>query len=369
MRIRDGRGILILDHQGIGNVVLSLPLLRSVRDWARGRWPVWVLLNSPHVFDLLAEEEIEATPVYYQADRGAWRNLITLRGLLKQRIDLVIAVPQIHPLKAAMLARALDARYTVAESLFRWSWALSSSVRKTWTKPILESQEQMASALGIKGRPGSPSIRLRGSELNWARATLAQEGVAEPGHTIGLHCSSKEPSKRWKAANFGAVIGKLRVVFPGLAVSSFGSEAERKDAEEARLAAGPGPWLEGAGRWTIRQSLALLSQCDLVITADTGVMHMAAAVGARTLSLFGPTSANRIAPRYNVSTALFPRISCSPCYRDSYRRCSCTDLITPDQVANAALELLCASLGDAPYLEESGGAPAFPLVALRGRRA
>ena len=340
LRIREGKGILILDHQGIGNVVMSLPLLKAACEWARDRWPVWVLLSAPSRFEILSQENLDVTPVYYHANCGAWLNLRTLRSVLRGRVDLVIAIPQIDALKVALLTRALGAKHSVAETLPRWSWAVSRSVTKTWTKPILESQQQIAAALGIEIPLDPPSIRLTRDEVEWAQATIAQTASGGAKPLIGLHCSSQEPSKKWLPANFGEVVRSLKNEFSELAVISFGSAADRNDANEARLAAGPGLWIERTGCWTIRQSLATLRQCDLVITADTGVMHMAAAVGAKTLSVFGPTSATRLAPRYNLSTSLSPRLSCCPCYRDRYRNCSCTNFVTPEHAVEAARELL-----------------------------
>ena len=354
LRIRDGRGVLILDHQGIGNVVMSIPLLRAVSEWARDRWPVWVTLEGPARAQVLAQEGLNIIPIYYQPKCNAWERLSALRAALQGQVDLVIAIPQISALKTALLTPILGARHSVAEAMPRWSWALSSTVRKGWTKPILESQQQIAAVLGIEAPLNPPSIRVTVDEADWARSTIAHSALGSAKPLIGLHCSSGEPTKKWQAANFGEVVRRLKCGFSDLAVISFGSAAERTDADAARLAAGPGPWLEGAGAWTIRQSLAMLNQCDLVITADTGIMHMAAAVGARTLSVFGPTSAQRLAPSYNIGTALFPRIACCPCFRDRFKKCSCMNLIGPQHVVLAARELICTAPGKSEHAAGDG---------------
>jgi len=366
LRIRDNRGILILDHQGLGNLVMSIPLLKGVSGWARNRWPAWVTLEGPSRVQVLSQEGLNIIPIYYKPQCNVWKGINQLRSALQGRVDLVIATPQISALKTALLTQMLGARYSVAEAMPRWSWALSRSVQKSWTKPILESQQQIAAVLGIEVPLDPPSIRVTAEEFNWARSTIASSARGSANPLIGLHCSAGQPAKSWAAANFGEVVRRLRCEFTDLAVISFGVAAERLDADAARVAAGPGPWLEGTGQWTIRQSLAMLSQCDLVITADTGIMHMAAAVGARTLSVFGPTSAQRLAPTYNGGTALFPRIACCPCFRDRFKECShsCTHLIGPQDVALEARELLSGTRGDfvRPVADACGRASREPLV-------
>src|ERR1039458_6696655 len=89
LRIRDGRGVLILDHQGIGNVVMSIPLLRAVSEWARDRWPVWVTLEGPARAQVLAQEGLNIIPIYYQPKCNAWERLSALRAALQGRVDLV----------------------------------------------------------------------------------------------------------------------------------------------------------------------------------------------------------------------------------------------------------------------------------------
>jgi ADP-heptose:LPS heptosyltransferase len=202
--------------------------------------------------------------------------------------------------------------------------------------------------MGIMGPLGPPLVTCTTSELQWAGTLVDQSGVLTSGSVIGVHCSAEKAMKRWPARYFGRTIAELARRFPGMGIISFGTPAEQGDEEEARRAAPGTRWLAGCrAAWNIRQTLALLKSCSLVITGDTGIMHMAAAVGTRTLSIFGPTSISRLAPQYNSGRALCPDTPCHPCYRDNWSTagsssgvCACINLITPERVTEVATEML-----------------------------
>lgn len=299
-----------------------------------------VLLQSRQHFELIGEEKLELIPVYYHPHYQGWWGLMRLWKDFKGTTDLIIGVPQVPAINVLALKVALGARYSAGEALPRDRWLLSFSAEKEWTKSILKTQEEIIDSLGIEGPLEVPSISLTSEELEWSEVVMLKNGIARTRPVIGLHCSATTPSKRWPAENFGRVILELKQQFPGLVVISFGVNAERPDADTVCRMGSHVRWVDGIGRLTIRQSLALLKRCDLVISGDTGIMHLAAAVGTKTLSIFGPTSSQRLAPSYNGSVTISPDTPCHPCYRDKYKNCDCIRLITPERVAALAKRCL-----------------------------
>jgi ADP-heptose:LPS heptosyltransferase len=346
MRFRDGRGILIVNHQGLGDAVLTLPLIKAVCRWASGRWPVRILFDSQPYSELVQEEGLEHIPCYLHPKYAGKRGLLRLCLDLVGTTDLIICHPEISALKLALLRVAIGARYAAGEAAAPLDWLLSFSVRRDWKKPFLKAQEELGARIGLPVPFDVPSIRLTFKELSWARSLLRRPGVLEDDLVVGLHCSAIVADKRWPAENFGQVVRRLRAVFPNLLAISFGISEERPDAERAHEVAGSGNWVEGTGQWTIRQTLAMLSQCDLFLSGDTGLMHMAAAVGTRTLSIFGPTSPARRAPTYRGGLAVVPDTSCHPCYnRRRWEGCTCIRLVDVDRVATLAQQFLLWSRG------------------------
>ncbi|MHB8540291.1 MAG: glycosyltransferase family 9 protein [Candidatus Acidiferrales bacterium] len=264
---------------------------------------------------------------------AGWLNLgMKLAG----KSDLIVCPPEISPRKLALLKYATGARYAAGETFAPYNRTLGFSVRTTWAEPYLETQDRIAAALGFDTPLDPPSIGVTAAEISWAKSELGRARLIDARPLVGVQCSSIEPSKRWPAENFGLTVRNLRDQFPGIGVISFGIAAEQASAKDAQQMNVDVPWLDGTGRWSIRETLAMLSQCDVFISGDTGLMHMAAALRTPTVSIFGTTSAIRRAPHYNGGAALSPTASCHPCFRGQWIRCDCIRQITPEQVSSAA---------------------------------
>lgn len=345
--IRPGRGVLFVDCQGLGDVVQSLPLLKAVCSWSAGRLPVRVLFAALEHHELVREEALRLIPFFVGGLRRHPAGLVNLWTELAGKSDLIVCPPEMSAGKLVLLKYATGARYAVGEASAPYRRFLSFSAEKTWTEPYLETQDKIAAALGFNTPLDPPTIRLTTDEISWAKSELVRARLTDAGTLVGIQCSSIEPSKRWPAENFGLTVRNLRERFAAIGVVSFGTAAEQASAKDARRAGGNVPWLEGVGRWGIRETLAMLSRCDVFISGDTGLMHMAAAVDAPTVSIFGPTSATRRAPRYNGGIAICPTTSCHPCFRGRWTPCDCIRQITPEQISDAASCCLESTLDDA----------------------
>jgi heptosyltransferase-2 len=130
---------------------------------------------------------------------------------------------------------------------------------------------------------------------------------------------------------------------------SFGTEADRHVGEQLVGLSG-GAILNLAGKSSLRQLMALLKICRVLLTNDSGPMHVAAALGTPVVAPFGSTSPDLTAPgelgdpRHHLLTGGAP---CSPCFR---RTCPidfrCMTTITVDQVVAAVLAALTLTGSD-----------------------
>jgi heptosyltransferase-2 len=167
--------------------------------------------------------------------------------------------------------------------------------------------------------------------------------MARPDAPVLALCPGAEygPAKRWPAAHFAetAVVYRKR----GWAVWLFGSPADREVAEEVDRAAGGG-CVNLAGATSLGQAIALLSLAEAVVTNDSGLMHVAAALDRRQVAIFGSSSPGMTPPLSARATVVSLALPCSPCYQ---RECplghtDCLRQLTPE-TALRALEEPCAS--------------------------
>jgi heptosyltransferase-2 len=183
----------------------------------------------------------------------------------------------------------------------------------------------LVAALGASPVPVAPSLRVADQELATARTTFLDEwlksrGIGDaqnPAMLLGINPGAEYgPAKRWPAENFAAVAREICRRIPNSVWLAFGGPGDSMVcAEIERLA--NGRVLNLAGRTTLRQLMALLKSCRVVLTNDSGPMHLAAALGTPVVVPFGSTSPELTGPglpgesRHAVLRSVAP---CSPCF-------------------------------------------------------
>jgi 3-deoxy-D-manno-octulosonic-acid transferase/heptosyltransferase-1 len=95
-----------------------------------------------------------------------------------------------------------------------------------------------------------------------------------------------------------------------------------------------------AGETTLRELAALYKMASLLVTTDSGPMHLAAAVGTPVVALFGPTSPERTGPYGEGHIVIRQGLPCSPCFRKTCDTLECMNTIGVDEVLQAVRERL-----------------------------
>ena len=148
----------------------------------------------------------------------------------------------------------------------------------------------IAGVLGVAG-PIAPVAWTNAADRAAARALLP-DGAA----VIGLGPTANWAGKMWPAERFVALARTLAGRLPGARVAVFGGPgAAEREAAAFVLGALPGA-VDLVGRLSLPEAAACLARCTLFVGNDSGLMHLAAASGAPTLGLFGPTPASEYAP-------------------------------------------------------------------------
>ena len=191
--------------------------------------------------------------------------------------------------------------------------------------------------------PLVPRLWPREGDLGRWRALAGETS----GPLVGIFPGSNAPSRRWETASFAALARRLGAL--GLRVIVFGGPQER--AITAAIAAG-GAALDLGGRTDLPLLAAGLAACDLVVSNDSGPLHVAAAVGARTVSLWGAGDPSVTGP-LGVAHRLVrhPELPCVPCVKNVCPRSGpgyvladaqreCMHIISIEEVVAAAREHL-----------------------------
>ncbi|HBO70059.1 MAG TPA: lipopolysaccharide heptosyltransferase I [Deltaproteobacteria bacterium] len=172
-----------------------------------------------------------------------------------------------------------------------------------------------------------------------AAATL-RELAPGASHVVSVHPGTTWETKRMDASFWAGAIRLLREAYPSLGVLlSWGDEAERREAERIRdLAAGGVALLPPL---SLKGIAAVYRRCGYLMAPDTGPLHIAAAVGARTVSVFRATDGSRNAPHGPTHRFLQAPMPCTACLR---KRCDrdaeCRESVRPEDVATTMASLI-----------------------------
>ena len=206
----------------------------------------------------------------------------------------------------------------------------------------------LAAALGAKPDPLPPHIAVATSEVAAIQDRFSfPRNASERPLLFGLNAGAEYgPAKRWPRDRFiAAAIALQRQTRCHWWI--FGSQADRPLASgiaseiQSGAASASGKVQSLAGQTSLRELCAGLKACDLVLTNDTGPMHLAAAVGTPVIALFGSTSPELTAPGLPGDTKhvlLKSDVACAPCF---LRTCPidfrCMNNLTVDQVVAAVM--------------------------------
>lgn len=182
----------------------------------------------------------------------------------------------------------------------------------------------------------------RPSSLDVSRA-LALPSVDAPKGSplVAVAPVSRWDSKNWPCGNFAKLVSMIRGKYPASAVAIIGGKADFETGEKIRLSAPEGVH-NMCGSLSIAQSVALLGKCDLLVSNDSGPVHMASAAGTRTVVLFGPTSPGLTGPCGGGHRIVSKNLPCSPCLKQKCPRGTkeCLLSVTPEEVFAAIAQTL-----------------------------
>jgi ADP-heptose:LPS heptosyltransferase len=341
---------LVLQLCRMGDVVQTIPMLAALTD---DGYEVHLLVRGS-LCDLPIPGEAASLVYTFPEEDGESRNLDDALGrigriakllvdLRAQRYDLVVNLSHDagsgwigHFVGAAAIRGIVNGRDRTNE------------VRDPWMEYLLclpsnrlvgayNLVDVYASIAGV-ARPIEARVRPDEEARRRARSLLERSGLRE-NRIVGLVPGASDGRKRWSAKRFAEVATGLHDL--GLGVVLLGAHGEAPLAARVKEHTSA-PLVSLAGDTSLSVLSALLSELDLVITNDTGTMHLAAAVGTPTLTVtLGPAHVHESAPFGEGHLVIEPELHCHPCDFASY--CAdpvCHDLVSPE----AVLELTCALL-------------------------
>jgi len=319
--------ILVISLAGIGDTLFATPLIHELRANfpaatidALVLWPgsKHLLEGNPHLNSIHQKNLIRA---------GKAESLRFLWQLRRQKYDLSINTHPQSRVHYRAVARLINARVRASheyDNAREWDRLLvNRTLKQDYGQHAVENNLALLEAVGARRRfpRHEYEIFLSPADLQWAEDIFARQNWAGRKR-LGIHVGSggtkNLPLRRWPLDHYLALLKELRQTHPELAVLLFGGPEEEKDHQRIRAQTSPDQVLV-AGTANLRQAAALLKQCDLFLSVDTALMHLAAAMKVPKLAVIETPTWNKPIEPYSHPFTLIPNPAVAGRNLDYYR--------------------------------------------------
>ncbi|MFO7554350.1 MAG: lipopolysaccharide heptosyltransferase I [Desulfobacterales bacterium] len=174
---------------------------------------------------------------------------------------------------------------------------------------------------------------------------LQRYGVVNPRRFVAINPVAKWESKLWSNRKFAELADRIAAQYD-VEVVFTGSFEDRRTIHQIKADMGA-PAVNLAGETTLKMLAALYAKADVVISTDTGPMHLAVAMGTPVVALFGPTAPWRTGPFGSGHQVVTAGQACAPCFKRHCQTYDCMTLISIDQVFNAVSQIIEKKNGQA----------------------
>ena len=340
--MRDVKGIkriLVRATNWIGDSVMTLPALMEIRK----NFPhaqISVLLR-PWVRPIFESLPYVDHIITYDKKKGMVQNLMEFMRIISllraKQFDMAILFQ--NAFEAALIAFMSGIRVRLGHDTDGRGFLLSHPVKKGKGQHHIKNYLDILRKIGLEAEELDPVLSIKDEYITDAQSVLKEDGVESGEFVVALAPGAiYGPAKRWPAEYF-ATIGDWAVERWGAKVLIMGSNRERDICSHVQ-----GIMRERAinlcGKTPLGISMGIIKSCNMLISNDSGLMHIGAALGVPTIAIFGSTDPQETGPRGPCYRIIKHDISCSPCFR---RECphnlECLYSVRPEEVWEKMEEL------------------------------
>ena len=357
--------ILVIQMCRVGDILMTGPLLRGLRREHPSAHIALMVMDGfahtplpAHLYDRLIPFPFAGLTTQMSGRGDSWQaSLDLLQGFLRDVAaegPYTLVINLAHTNLSALVTSLVPATSRTGFVMRRDRRSGIDSAWMTYLRAAVRSREMgcfhlvdLFSWTGGVGRDAlGLEIAITADERAWAEAFIETRALAGRP-LIAMQLGASDDAKRWPVEHFAALADRLDPALGEIVL--VGGPADRPLAAAFR-AAGARPVADSTGETSLGQLAALLAQCQLLITNDTGPMHVAAAVGTRVLDLSsGPVSAFETGPYGDGHLVIEPETPCYPCPLDAEcHHFACRVALTPADAAAVARHALTG--GPVPVL-------------------
>ncbi len=334
------KNILVVSSTAIGDTLLSTPAIRAVRE----QYPHAKIIghfnaknmelfeNNPHIDGIIP---------YYG---GYKRFFKTIREFRRHKFDLALIFHGNEP-QATPMAYLSGARFIIKlPNTSEYRFLLSNKEQVLGWEDFTHGVEQRLKVAGMAGcKISDKRMTLPLSEEGDAMVDkfLEENSVWKSNILIGFQVGASTISRMWFADKFVELGKKLIDLYPEIKIVVTGSSQEYNYCKGIADDIGEKA-VVSAGKIPLKYMPSVVRRFKMLVTGDTGIMHMAIAVGTPLVALFAVSDAKRSGPYYDMEkhVVIQKERTCEPCISKKCTYQKCMENISVDEVYSAILSIL-----------------------------
>ena len=330
--------ILIVRTDRIGDVLLSTPVIKALRDSYPNAYMAMIV--SPYAKDIVEGNPYLDEVIIYDKDgkHKSWvRSMKFARNLKKKKFDLTIILHPTNRVHLVTFFARIPKRVGYDRKL---GFLLTDKIRHTkqlGEKHELEYALDLVRYLGIEPKDKSLFMPIKPESEKWVEELFQQEGIEKTDKLLVIHPGASCPSKIWPSERFAEVADRLMEKY-GFKVLLIAGPKDIKIAQEV-IKKMRHPAVNLAGKTSVSQLATILKKCQLFISNDSGPVHIASALGIPVISIFGRNqkglSPLRWGPLGRKDRVLHKEVGCIECLaHNCVKEFACLKAISVEEVLN-----------------------------------
>ncbi|MEA3560218.1 MAG: lipopolysaccharide heptosyltransferase II [Candidatus Omnitrophota bacterium] len=327
--------ILIFEVNWRGDVLFSTPAIRAIRK----KYPDSFItaLVVPRCREILEQNpNIDEIVIYneHRGHRSLLGKLSLIRQLRRRQFDLAFIFHRSFTRALMIYLAGIPGR--IGYNIKRRGFLLTQKVELPRGKiHKVEYFLNMVRKAGIKTETRFYEFYISQEDKNWASRALDEKGINNKDFLVILNPGGNWKPKRWLVDRFAELADKLVKVYDAKIVITGASKDEHLAEAIANLA--KAGLVSFCGKTDLKRLGALLEKANLIISGDSGPLHIGVALGVKAIALFGPTSPDTTGPygkgEYSI---IWKDVGCEvPCYNLSCNDYRCMKAITAEDVMRA----------------------------------
>jgi len=299
--------IIIIDLLYLGDLIFATPFIRNIRkNFPHSR--IDMVVNSN--FSSIIEDTPYLDNIYpYDKRWGIKLSIDFTKALKRNNYSLGI---NIHGnWRSALLLKNIKPAYSIGYGGGGRGLFLNKVIEVPDHLHMVINYMELLKNIGldIKDHKGT-EIAVNQESLKKMEEFLEENAYLGKKKIVGLNTGGSWPIKRWPAEKFASLADRL--INNNFFVVFLGSKSDRPRVDQI-ISSMKSKALIATSKTSLKELVALESLCDLVISNDSGPVHVAAAVGTPTITIFGPSDDNKYRPLGDKHKIVKNEIECRPC--------------------------------------------------------